>query len=103
MSLKGLATRSRWPRAEVETKTMQLVHRIAALRVVNLRREAVNCCKTEQRGAMRHQTEGPLLRIAERRSLADKHHHAGWRHQSPWVGQERDKVSSESMAQMGQL
>jgi hypothetical protein len=82
---------------------MQLVHRITALRVVNLRRGAVNCCKTEQGGAMRHQTEGPLLRIAERRSLAYKHHHAGWLHQSTWVGQERDKVSSESLALTGQL
>jgi hypothetical protein len=82
---------------------MQLVHRIAALEVAILRREAVNCCKTEQRGALRHQTEGALLRIAERRSLAYKHHHAGWLHQPLWGCPERDKVSAESLALTGQL
>jgi hypothetical protein len=81
---------------------MQLVHRIAALRVVNLLREGRNCCKTEPREALRHQTEGPLLRIAKRRSLADKHHHASRLHQPPWVCPERDKVSSGSLALTGQ-
>ena len=102
LSRKGLAARSRCPLAEVESKTMQLVHRIAAMEVAILRREAVNCCKTEQREALRHQTEGPLLRIAERRSLAYKHHHAGWLHQPLWGCPERDKGGSLPGALVGQ-
>jgi hypothetical protein len=94
------------PRAGVDSKRMQLLHRIAALKVVNLLHEGRNCCKTEPRGALRHQTEGPLLRIAERRSLADKHHQAGWLDQPFWGcpqrEPERDKVSSGSLALTGQ-
>ena len=82
---------------------MQLVHRIAALEVAILRREAVNCCKTEQRGALRHQTEGALLRIAERRSLAYKHHHAGWLPQPLCGCPEREEVGSGSLSLTGQL
>lgn len=89
--------------AEITSKTMQFLQRITTLRVMNLRREAGNCCKTEQRGALRHQTEGALLRIAERRSLAYQHHHAGWLPQPLWGCPDRDKVSSESLALTGQL
>ena len=88
---------------EVDSKTMQMVHRITTLRVVSLRREAANCCKTEPRGALWHQPEGPLLRIAERRSLAYKHHHAGWLPQPLWGSPDREEVSSVSLALTEQL
>jgi hypothetical protein len=42
-----------------------------------------------------------LLRIAERRSLANKHHHAGWLPQPLWGCPERDKGGSQPGALVG--
>jgi hypothetical protein len=96
------AAPSRTPLAEVESKPMQLLHRIAALKVAILRREARHCCKTNQLRDLRPQPEEPSLRIAERRSLANKHHHAGRLPQPLWGCPERDKGGSLPGALVGQ-
>ncbi len=50
-------------------RTMHLMHHMTLEKVVVQRREGQNCCRTDISRALRHQKEGPLLRITERQTL----------------------------------